>query len=836
MNQSLLALSVGLLLALPLPVRCAQSAGTVSLPGHVLPLVSQLQARGHLAATNLNLAIGLPLRNQAALTNLLEQINDPASPNYHKYLTPRQFNDQFAPSVADYAAVAEFARQHGLTVTGTHANRLLLDVRGLSTDIEKAFQISFSTYQHPTENRLFFAPDVEPSVPAGLPVEDISGLNNYGRALPRLTVTPVSALAKGSSGSGAARVKAPRTGSGPLGLYMGNDFLNAYVPGSPLNGSGQTIALVEFDGYYASDIVEYEGFTGRTNIPLQNILIDGFTGQPTGNGGEVEVSLDIDMAISMGSALSKVLVYEGNPTTYLFNDVVNRIATDNAASQIGCSWGYFGGPKRTTDRIFQQMALQGQSFFAASGDVDAYPAGSVDDPAGFGPPSDSPYVTSVGGTTLTMNSGATARVSETVWNYDNQGIDGVGSSGGYSTNYPIPYWQTNVNLTAAQGSLTYRNFPDVALTGDNVFVIADGGVQYGVSGTSCAAPLWAGFIALANQQATNFNRGLIGFVNPALYAIANSIKYASCFNDITTGSNTWSGSPALYYAVTNYDLCSGLGTPNGTNLINALVSNSVTNYVFKVSAPPAPYGTNLFTLNGGTPNGAWNLFIQDDYQFNTGMISNGWAINITLGSPLGSAADLGLTLAASATAVAPGADVVFYYTLTNYGGFSTATNVFVINTFTGGPTFISSNPSPGTTFQRNGDQFSWTIGNLVTNAGATLSVTVQAPAVAASIVASALAQSATPNPNPDDAQAFVSVSVGTTTAPTLTTSYNPATGQFILNVGGSTGTFVVEESTNLVNAAAWIPVATNTAPFSYTNSNTLNTHQLFFRAVTPASP
>ena len=130
MNKSLLALGAGLILVLSSPVPCARAAGTVQLSGHVLPFLSQLQVRGHLAATNVNLAIGLPLRNREALTNLIEQINDPASTNYHKYLTPAQFNDKFAPSASDYQAVADFAQQHGLKVVGTHGNRMLLDVRG----------------------------------------------------------------------------------------------------------------------------------------------------------------------------------------------------------------------------------------------------------------------------------------------------------------------------------------------------------------------------------------------------------------------------------------------------------------------------------------------------------------------------------------------------------------------------------------------------------------------------------------------------------------------------------------------------------------------------------
>src|SRR5580692_11059091 len=126
-----------------------------TLSGHVPAAVSRLHLKpaGKLASeTSLNLAIGLPLRNTGALSNLLAQIYDPASPNYHHYLTPEQFTAQFGPSEEDYRMIANFAKIHNLTVTGTHRNRMLLDVQGKASDIEQAFQIKLLTYHHPKEN------------------------------------------------------------------------------------------------------------------------------------------------------------------------------------------------------------------------------------------------------------------------------------------------------------------------------------------------------------------------------------------------------------------------------------------------------------------------------------------------------------------------------------------------------------------------------------------------------------------------------------------------------------------------------------------------------------
>jgi kumamolisin len=139
--------------------------------------------------TNLNLAIGLPLRNRAALSNFLEQVYDPASTNFHHYLTPDQFTEQFSPSLSDYQLVQDFARSNGLAITQTYSNRQLVDVTGSVSNIEKAFHINLLVYQHPAEPRKFFAPDTEPSVDSALPILSVSGLSDFTRPHPMLRHT-----------------------------------------------------------------------------------------------------------------------------------------------------------------------------------------------------------------------------------------------------------------------------------------------------------------------------------------------------------------------------------------------------------------------------------------------------------------------------------------------------------------------------------------------------------------------------------------------------------------------------------------------------------------------
>ena len=251
-----------------------------------------LQPVGPLPATNrLRLAIGLPLRNTNDLARLLRETYDPASPQFRHYLTLEQFTERFGPTPEDYEALKRFAVRHGLKVAATHPNRVLLDVAGQVSDVERAFSIKMRLYQHPTEARKFYAPDVEPSVEAELAVLDISGLDNY--ALPR-------PLAHKGSPSAAPH---PFAGSGPSGGYMGKDFRNAYVPGVSLDGSGQMLGLLEFEGYAASDITNYEGIAHLRQVPLQNVLLNGFDG--TTNGAYGEATVDIEVAVSMAPGLDE---------------------------------------------------------------------------------------------------------------------------------------------------------------------------------------------------------------------------------------------------------------------------------------------------------------------------------------------------------------------------------------------------------------------------------------------------------------------------------------------------------------------------------------------------
>jgi subtilase family serine protease len=160
----------------------AQARAGQMLSGEVPPAIARLhlQPIGLLDATNrLQLAIGLPLRNHAALDRLLSEVYDPASKNYHHYLTREKFTEEFGPTGQDYQSLVNFAKTNGLTITATYPNRALLDVSGNVATINKVFHMTLRVYQHPTENRTFYAPDTEPSIDLDIPISDVSGLNNF---------------------------------------------------------------------------------------------------------------------------------------------------------------------------------------------------------------------------------------------------------------------------------------------------------------------------------------------------------------------------------------------------------------------------------------------------------------------------------------------------------------------------------------------------------------------------------------------------------------------------------------------------------------------------------
>ena len=549
-----------------LVVSSRANAASKAVPGHVPPAVARLQALRAVPGTNqLRLVVGLPLRHQADLDRLLGELNDPADANYHQWLTPEEFTRRFGPTEEDYRQVVAFVQGKGLKVAGLCANRMFVDVEAPVADIESALHVKLRLYPHPTENRNFFAPDTEPTLDADVPILHISGLDNFTlpHRLNQFKLTPLAA----TNG-----ITPFYTGSAPDGSFMGNDFRAAYAPGVTNTGAGQYVAIVDVGGlYYPNDIYYYETNAGlSTNIVVTNIVatLNSYWTTPlTGSGtDDGEEALDICMAMSMAPGAT-ILNYEGEA-----HDVFNRIASDNKAKQMTLSYGF--GIDATILQTFQQFLAQGQALSQASGDGDS----DLDGGTGL---TGNPYATIVGGTTLTTSSRGGPWSSETAWNWG-----GNGGSGGGISGYGIPTWQQGVGTITNQGSAVYRNYPDVAMPGDGVFLISRNGTAVGnIGGTSCASPLWAGFMALVNQQAASLGKAAVGFPNPSIYALGkgNRAAYTNAFHDIVTGNNFDSQNPTRFAATNGYDLCTGWGTPRGSNTIAALAGDGTNDFMFFAS-------------------------------------------------------------------------------------------------------------------------------------------------------------------------------------------------------------------------------------------------------------
>ena len=590
---------------------------------------------GRLAGSQqLHLAISLQLRNEEQLDALLQQLYDPASPNYRRFLSVQQFTDQFGPSVVDYQRVIGYLQSYGLKVTHTYSNRLGVDATGPAADIEQAFQVKLQVYRHPTENRTFYAPDVETSVEAGLPVLSVEGLSTFN--LPRSMMKPVHPN---------QRAHSDQTGSGPGGLFTGSDFRTAYGGGTALNGSGQALGLIELGSYNLSEVVTYFKNIGQPlNVPITNVLLGGADGICSlCNDGEE--TLDIEQEISIAPNASALIVYEAYTSSVTAYDAYLQVANDNLVKSVSLSFGWGGVPSQNADyeTVFKEMAAQGQSSFVASGD-----AGANCGSGGY--PGNSPNITDAGGTVLTTNGAGGAWQSETGWS---------GSGGGWNTQSPIPSGSPNylwnqapaINSTNG-GNSNYRNIPDVAAEASDDYFCGYNSCG-GTGGTSAAAPKWAGFVALINQQAAanataSGSNPTIGLLNPAIY----DTSVDASFHDITAGSNYNSSSPAgctstEFSAETGFDLVTGWGTPNGPVLINALAPTAAGNPNFSMSATPGTL--NLTPGIGGT-------------SFIAVTAVNGFSattnLTVTIPGSSGSSAPAGLTASLSASSISAGGNPV----------------------------------------------------------------------------------------------------------------------------------------------------------------------------------
>jgi subtilase family serine protease len=628
----------------------------------------------------MTLDVVLPLRDPAGLESFLKQLYDPSSPSYRHFLTVPEFTQRFGPTDQDYDSVVRFAEAHGFTVVGGTRDGMDVQIKGPVSAVESAFHVAMRTYQHPTESRIFYAPDREPTTDLPFALWHVSGLDNYSIPHPMYVKRSDYANAHGINAEDV--VSHATTGSGPSASFLGSDMRAAYYGGTALTGAGQNLGLFEFLGTDLTDLTTYFKNVGQTNnVPITLLSTDGTStscvdSRAGGDCDDTEQTLDMTQAIGMAPGLSSLVMYIGSTDTAIISAMTTH---SPLPTTIGCSWGWTPADPSTLNPYFQKMAAQGQNFFAASGDSSTWSASNEAWPA------DNAFIVSVGGTDLVTASAGGAWKSETAW---------TDSGGGISPDaIPIPSWQqlSGVINSANKGSTTLRNGPDVSANANFTFyVCADqttcSANEFG--GTSFATPMWAGYVALVNQQLASNGDPTIGFINPTIYAQNTTSSYATDFHDITSGT---SGS---FSAEVGYDLVTGWGSPNGVGLINALAGGTSTSPAFAISASPA----SVSVLQGNSGTSTITTTVSGGFSSAIALTATGQPTGVTATlSPTSIAApgsgSSTLTLAVASTTVAG----TYTITVTGTGGgiTHTATVALTVTAPTAGAFTISVSPTSG---------------------------------------------------------------------------------------------------------------------------------------------
>ena len=615
--------------AAPLEIR----NGSAALLGHYEP------------QQHLRLVIGLSHPNLAAEEQFLEDLHNPASPNFMKFLSAEEWNRRFSPAAADEQAVVDWAKSQGLVVTQRYANRLLVDVDAPTATIEKAFAITINRYR--SGDRAAFSNDRNPTIPAHLlgVVHSIAGLNSLQTmhpATPGMQEPAFADYAAGPAravgGAGGTDAKAPRANSNaspalsfppvtggaysPQNTYTSEAYdLDAlYAVGhccNPLGYPGLTpaessIAIATAGTQSLSDLAGFQATYPTLASHFQQILVDG-----TGDCCDSEGTLDFDWATAWSNSFgaeadtAMIYLYDGaDDHLGTFQDVYNQILSDGHARVFSTSWGCEEIYCHSTDQmdtdhgIFNAMIAQGWTLVAASGDQGA--TGGCADRNNVLYPSSDPNVVAAGGTNLELFSNGTYS-HEYGWTGgpNNCTNNDGGSTGGASLYWGAPSYQTSLGGSGA------RTVPDVALNADwynsPQFYYFNGSVQ-GSGGTSIVAPSIAGFFAQANaylDYVSKINGGCngaktctpLGNGNWYLYYFGENPNYAPHypFYDITSGCNN--NDITSKYGLTFYCAGGGYDEVTGWGSFNALqLSWAINAYRAGVSLGP------VITMHGPTLN------------------------------------------------------------------------------------------------------------------------------------------------------------------------------------------------------------------------------------------
>ncbi len=574
------------------------------------------------SGTTLRIGVHLAPRDPQALADFVAAVSTPGNPRYHQYLAKGQFASVFGPTPATIAQVSQALRAAGLTPGKASPDGLSIPVTTTVAKASDAFDTGFRNVRL-KDGTTDYMNTAAPALPANIAssVTGIVGLSDIN------TITShhssVRKAGKTSSVAGrASRAVAPHTYTPGLctdftssGYTDGTDY---YSPGklagtygmssSATAGAGQTVAVFELENVDAGSIAAYQSCAG-TNTSVSTVYVDttAGAGAPATDGSVgVESALDIDDLIGLVPGAS-IIDYQGvdaeSATDQNVLDVYQRMVTDDVAQVISSSWGLceaaeISATASAENTIFAEAAAQGQSVVAASGDdgsSDCYratgsTAKAVDDPAS------QPYVTGVGGTSMT---GSGSAATQTTWNNDTGG-----TGGGISSRWAPVVYQGGVATTAK------RAVPDVSALADPYSgypiyyqddSVSSSPVPGIIGGTSGAAPTWAAAIVQANASAACQTNGRVGFLNNALYKAARS-SYPTNFWDVTSGDNSVYATG--YSAAAGYDEVTGLGSPKEAGLITSLCAAKGTAATGASTFHPLSSPKRLLDTRNGT---GWGL-------------------------------------------------------------------------------------------------------------------------------------------------------------------------------------------------------------------------------------
>jgi subtilase family serine protease len=689
---------------------------TAELPQTVSPRARAAADLGtadaKLVLSDMTLHFSLTDTAQAALTELLLEQQQPASANYHKWLTPELFADQFGLSTDDLAKVTAWLSSQGFTVTSTSRSRTFVTFSGTAAQVQQAFGTSIHTLSLNDETHFANLTDpVLPSAIAGV-VTGMTGLNDFKlapRAKSHMVPTPATDT-----------VHAQFTSSVSGSIYVAPaDFYTIYDE-NPLitngvNGSGVTIAVVGQTDISLADVAAFRSASGLSVNAPTVLLVPSSKDPGISTDDLTEAQLDVEWSGAVAPSAKILYVNSTNVIgTSLVYAIDNNLAPVISVSYGLCESGWGQSALNSMNLEFQKANSFGISIVGPSGDSGAadcdYNVASASQGLAVDFPASSPYVTGLGGTMFNDGSAnqtywaaansaayngsgsALSYIPESVWNESTTtGIAAAG--GGISAYFSKPAWQVGTGVRADSS----RDVPDVSLNAasshESSLICSAGSCVNGfrtsstpttscttggclnvVGGTSVAAPEFAGLLSLVVQQ----TGARIGNANPILYALANSTYYASVFHDVTTGNNSvpcTSGSTGCptsltlgYSAGTGYDVASGWGSVDAYNMVNdwklvtplsAGVGQTLTNTTLTTTTANVVQGTAItltarvaaVATSAATPTGTVQLLVDN--------VVNGSPVALASGSATLTLATTALTAGAHTVSVSYSGDTTF---------------------------------------------------------------------------------------------------------------------------------------------------------------------------------